>query len=58
MGACICAKGKGVDSTGHCVYQPCPKGEHGGSVFRDPSSGQCMECKPGTKPTPDGKCVH
>ncbi len=56
MGACICDKGKGVDATGHCVFMPCPKTESGGIVFRDETTGQCMECRPGTKPSADGKC--
>ncbi|MGH7294584.1 MAG: hypothetical protein ACRELB_06620 [Polyangiaceae bacterium] len=57
MGACICAHGKGVDATGHCVFAPCPPGVTGGTVFRDEETGQCMECRPGTKPS-RGKCVH
>jgi hypothetical protein len=55
MGTCLCPKGKGADSTGHCVFMPCPSSETGGTVFRD-ESGQCMECRPGTKPVGNGKC--
>lgn len=58
MGACICDKGKTVDETGHCVYPPCPKSSTGGTAFRDESTGQCMECPGGTRPTKDGKCEH
>ncbi|HTB77945.1 MAG TPA: hypothetical protein VK762_32090 [Polyangiaceae bacterium] len=57
MGVCICDKGKSADATGHCVYTQCPS-EHGGGTFRDPSTGQCMECRPGTRPTKDGHCEH
>jgi hypothetical protein len=55
MGVCICDKGKSADATGHCVYTQCPS-EHGGATFRDPSTGQCMECRPGTRATKDGHC--
>ena len=58
MGICLCAKGKGADATGHCVYLPCAKGDSGEAVFRDETTGQCMSCPPGTKPTKDGKCEH
>jgi hypothetical protein len=57
MGACICDKGKGVDSTGHCVQAECPS-LRGGAVFRDPKTGQCKECSPGSKPTKAGTCVR
>ena len=56
MGACICSKGKGVDSTGHCVFMPCPKSTTGTVVFRSESTGQCMECKPGKVQCGDGCC--
>ena len=56
MGACVCARGKGADATGHCVYPPCPRSEGGGPVFRDEQTGQCMECRPGTRPAGHGKC--
>jgi hypothetical protein len=56
MGACICDKGKTADATGHCVYPPCPKSTTGGTPFRDGTTGQCMECRAGTKPTKDGRC--
>jgi hypothetical protein len=55
MGACICPSGKGVDSTGHCVFMPCPKGNLGGVVFRN-DQGQCLECKPGQVRSGDG-CI-
>jgi hypothetical protein len=55
MGACICDQGKGVDATGHCVFTQCPSA-HGGATFRDPNTGQCMECRAGTRPTKDGHC--
>jgi hypothetical protein len=56
MGACICDKGKTADATGHCVYPPCPKSTSGGTAFRDEATGQCKECRAGTKPTKDGRC--
>ncbi len=56
MGACICDKGKSVDATGHCVYSPCPKSTTGGTSFRDETTGQCMECRAGMRPTMDGRC--
>src|SRR5579883_1221156 len=57
MGACICnEKGKAPDATGHCVYVPCPSITPGGTPFRDEKTGQCMECRAGTKPTKDGRC--
>lgn len=55
MGACICESGQAVDETGHCVDVPCPS-THGGVTFRDPKTHECMECRPGTKPTKDGHC--
>jgi hypothetical protein len=55
MGACICGSGQAVDETGHCVDVACPS-VHGGATFRDPKSGDCMECRPGTRPTKDGHC--
>jgi hypothetical protein len=55
MGACICEGRKIVDETGHCVDADCPS-RHGGATFRDPQTGQCMECRPGTKATKDGHC--
>ena len=58
MGICLCPKGKGADATGHCVFLPCPKSDSGGVVFRDETTGQCMACAPGAKPTKDGKCEH
>jgi hypothetical protein len=56
MGACICSGGKGVDATGHCVYMPCPAGNNGGTVFRNTETGQCMECRPGTRPCGNSCC--
>jgi hypothetical protein len=59
MGACICAKGKSADATGHCVFMTaCPRSANGGEVFRDESTGKCRECRPGLRPTPDGRCVR
>jgi len=59
MGACICPdKGKTPDATGHCIYPPCPKTLIGGTAFRDEATGQCLECRAGTKPTKDGKCAR
>src|SRR5262249_3040508 len=59
MGTCICsAKGKTADATGHCIYPPCPKTIIGGTAFRDETTGQCLECRPGTKPTKEGKCAR
>jgi hypothetical protein len=57
MGICVCPKGKGADDSGHCVYMPCPKSTSGGTTFRD-KTGQCKECRSGTKPAPDGSCVR
>lgn len=56
MGACICPHGKTVDETGHCVFAACPKGETGGQVFRDETTGECLECRPGTVPCGDHCC--
>jgi hypothetical protein len=59
MGACICPSGHGVDATGHCVFMTkCPKSVNGGIVFRDETTGQCKECRPGTKPVPGGGCAR
>ncbi|MGA2451100.1 MAG: hypothetical protein ABTD50_20770 [Polyangiaceae bacterium] len=56
MGACICDQGKTADATGHCILVPCPTTAAGRVPFRDPVTGQCMECRSGFKPTKDGKC--
>ena len=56
MGACICPRGKSVDETGHCVFARCPEGTTGGVVFRAESTGECMECRPGTVPCGDHCC--
>jgi hypothetical protein len=56
MGVCVCERGKGADETGHCVDMPCPSA-HGGTTFRDPKTGDCLECRPGLTPTKDGHCV-
>jgi hypothetical protein len=56
MGACICDRGMSADATGHCVLVPCPRTAEGRTGFRDPKTGQCMECRPGFRPTADGKC--
>jgi len=53
MGACICATGKGVDATGHCVFMPCPRSTSGGTVFRN-DAGQCVECRAGAIRSGDG----
>jgi hypothetical protein len=59
MGACICSKGKSADATGHCVFMTaCPKSASGGEVFRDEATGKCRECRPGTRPAPDGSCMR
>ena len=56
MGACICPRGKTVDETGHCVFARCPEGTTGGTVFRNETTGECMECRPGTSPCGDHCC--
>jgi hypothetical protein len=56
MGACLCPRGKSVDETGHCVFARCPEGTTGGIVFRAESTGECMECRPGTVPCGDHCC--
>ncbi len=56
MGACICPHGKSADETGHCVFTPCPPGATGGTVFRNETTGDCMECRPGTAPCGDHCC--
>ncbi|HEY8087690.1 MAG TPA: hypothetical protein VIF09_07595, partial [Polyangiaceae bacterium] len=56
MGACICPHGKSVDDTGHCVAARCPEGTTGGTVFRNETTGDCMECHPGTVPCGDHCC--
>jgi len=56
MGACICPHGKSVDETGHCVFARCPEGSTGGTVFRNPTTGDCMECRPGTVACGDHCC--
>ncbi len=55
MGACICPRGKSVDETGHCVFARCPEGS-GGTVFRNETTGECMECRRGTVPCGDHCC--
>jgi hypothetical protein len=55
MGACICPRGKSVDETGHCVFARCPEGT-GGTVFRNETTGECMECRRGTVPCGDHCC--
>jgi hypothetical protein len=56
MGACICPHGKSVDETGHCVFAKCPDGATGGVVFRNQTTGDCLECKPHTIPCGDHCC--
>jgi hypothetical protein len=56
MGACICPRGKTVDETGHCVFAKCPEGTTGGTVFRNETTGDCLECRPGTVPCGDHCC--